>query len=79
MFWCFDRRVLWEQQSDNIIYEHLGVEKVRGQVRGKSVNKTVAAWGPGAVLLMVSPFPARTQPGVQVCVFAGGRGRAGTM
>ena len=79
MFWCFDRRVLWERQSGNIIYEHLGVEKVRGQVREKSVNKTVAAWGPGDGLCVVSPFLARTQPGVQVCVFAGGWGRAGTM
>lgn len=50
---------------------------MRGQACGKSVNKTVAAWGPRAVLLMVSPFQARTQPGVQVCVFAGGRGGQG--
>lgn len=80
IFWCFNSRVLWEQQSGNIIYEHLAVEKVHAQVRGKPMNKrVVAGGGQGAVVLVVSPFPARTQPGVQVCVFAGGWEWAGTM
>ena len=35
--------------------------------------------GQRAVLLVVSPFPARTQPEVQVSMFAGGGGGAGTV
>ena len=70
IFWCFNSRVLWEQQSGNIIYEHLAMEKVHAQVRGKPVNKRVVAWGARGLWFWWSAhFQQGPSPGCRcVCV-----------
>lgn len=42
-----------------------------GQVSGKPVDEGRVTPGPGVVVLVLSLFPVRTLPGMQVCVMFG--------